>query len=55
MTLNNWLILLCCAVLITASLLTSGLTRALIDLAAFICLLGLLVWRHSGRNKKQCQ
>lgn len=52
MTLNNWLILLCCAVLITASLLTSGLTRALIDLAAFICLLGLLVWRNNDKKQR---
>ena len=49
-TLNNGLILLCCAVLIAASLLTNGLVRALIDLGAFSCLLGLLVWRHSSQE-----
>ncbi|CAM3335371.1 hypothetical protein SHPE106448_08895 [Shewanella pealeana] len=52
MTLNNWLILLCCAVLIAASLLTSGLTRALIDLGAFSCLLGLLFWRDNGKKQR---
>lgn len=39
---NKWLILLCCIVFISASLMTTGLTRALIDLAAFSALLWLV-------------
>ncbi|MDR8525693.1 hypothetical protein OS133_18920 [Shewanella fidelis] len=50
---NNWLILLCCAVLIAASLLTSGLTRALIDLGAFSCLLSLIIWRHLTKKQRR--
>ncbi len=38
---KQWLIILCCIVFVAASLLTQGLTRALIDLAAFTCLLWL--------------
>jgi len=40
---KQWLIILCCAVFVAASLLTSGLTRALIDLAAFGCLLWIVL------------
>ncbi|MCL1051301.1 hypothetical protein L2755_16955 [Shewanella abyssi] len=44
---NKGLILLCCLVFISASLLTSGLTRALIDLGAFSGLLWI-VFRHKN-------
>ncbi|WOT05360.1 hypothetical protein [Shewanella youngdeokensis] len=40
---NKGLILLCCLVLISASLMTTGLTRALIDLGAFSGLLWLVL------------
>ncbi|MDB2386821.1 hypothetical protein N9W21_05710 [Shewanella sp.] len=39
---NKYLVLLCCGVFIGASLMTSGLTQALIDLAAFSVLLWLM-------------
>lgn len=45
---NKWLILLCCIVFISASLMTTGLTRALIDLAAFSALLWIVL-RHQNR------
>ncbi|ACJ31577.1 hypothetical protein swp_4961 [Shewanella piezotolerans WP3] len=44
---NKWLILLCCMIFISASLLTTGLTRALIDLAAFSALLWIVL-RHQN-------
>ena len=40
---KQWLIILCCAVFVIASMLTSGLTRALIDLGAFACLLWIVL------------
>lgn len=40
---KQWLIILCCAVFVSASLLTSGLVRALIDLAAFVCLMWIVL------------
>ncbi|MEZ9822145.1 hypothetical protein AB4238_16225 [Shewanella sp. 10N.286.45.A1] len=45
---NKWLIILCCIVFISASLMTTGLTRALIDLAAFSALLWVVL-RHQNR------
>ena len=45
---NKWLILLCCIVFISASLMTTGLTRALIDLAAFSALLWLVLRQPSS-------
>lgn len=40
---KQWLIILCCTVFVAASLLTGGLTRALIDLAAFASLLWIVL------------
>ncbi|CAM3407006.1 hypothetical protein SHVI106290_13210 [Shewanella violacea] len=40
---KHWLIILCCAVFVIASILTSGLTRTLIDLGAFACLLWIVL------------
>ncbi|EDQ02446.1 hypothetical protein [Shewanella benthica] len=40
---KHWLIILSCAVFVIASMLTSGLIRALIDLGAFACLLWLVL------------
>ncbi|WP_299796824.1 hypothetical protein [uncultured Shewanella sp.] len=40
---KQWLIIICCAVFVAASLLTDGLVRALIDLAAFACLLWIVL------------
>ncbi len=38
---KKWLIILCCAVSLVASILTSGMTRSLIELVAFISILAL--------------
>ncbi|MCL1043379.1 hypothetical protein L2712_17245 [Shewanella marisflavi] len=46
---KKWLVLLCFAFLL-ASWFTTGLTRALVELAAFIAILAL-VWRTGGSNK----
>ncbi|WP_185976931.1 MULTISPECIES: hypothetical protein [Shewanella] len=45
---KQWLIILCCAVFVLASMLTSGLIRALIDLAAFACLLWIVLGYKSS-------
>ncbi|MCL1056472.1 hypothetical protein L2729_00515 [Shewanella gelidimarina] len=45
---NKGLILLCCLLLISASLMTSGLTRALIDLGAFSGLLWIVFRRQNS-------
>ncbi|WP_185972765.1 hypothetical protein [Shewanella hanedai] len=44
---KKWLIVLSCTVFVAASLLTSGLTRALIDLIAFGCLLWIVLGMKS--------
>ena len=44
---KKWLVLLCCAFLL-ASLLTTGLARSLVELAAFIAIVSL-VWRSSAK------
>jgi hypothetical protein len=44
---KKWLIVLSCTVFVAASLLTSGLTRALIDLVAFGCLLWIVLGMKS--------
>ncbi|AQS35399.1 hypothetical protein Sps_00179 [Shewanella psychrophila] len=49
---KQWLIILCCAVFVIASLLTSGLTRALIDLTAFACLLWIVLGYKSTPVKQ---
>ncbi|QYJ89874.1 hypothetical protein [Shewanella halotolerans] len=46
---KKWLVLLCCAFLL-ASWLTTGLTRSLVELAAFITIV-TLVWRYSTSAK----
>ncbi|WP_179079059.1 hypothetical protein [Shewanella sp. UCD-KL12] len=48
---KQWLIILCCAVFVAASLLTTGLTRALIDLMAFACLLWIAIGIKSDPAK----
>ncbi|NRD72075.1 hypothetical protein HQQ94_02215 [Shewanella sp. VB17] len=40
---RKWLIILSCSVFVASSLLTSGLTRALIDFSAFICLVYIVL------------
>lgn len=40
---KKWLIVLSCVVFAAASVLTDGLTRALIDFSAFVCLLYIVL------------
>ncbi|GIU26749.1 hypothetical protein TUM4644_23080 [Shewanella colwelliana] len=44
---KQWLIIFCCVVFVMASVLTTGLVRALIDLSAFIAILAL-VWHQDS-------
>ncbi|MCG9712657.1 hypothetical protein L1D40_13155 [Shewanella insulae] len=46
---KKWLVLLCCAFLL-ASWFTTGLSRSLVELAAFVTIV-TLVWRYSGSAK----
>lgn len=48
---KHCLIVVCCSVFVIASILTSGLTRALIDLGAFICLLWIVLRYKSASAK----
>ncbi|ACA84404.1 hypothetical protein [Shewanella woodyi] len=50
---KKWLIVLSCTVFVAASLLTSGLTRALIDLVAFASLLWIVLVMRSDPSSKQ--
>ncbi|QYJ86056.1 hypothetical protein K0I73_18190 [Shewanella mesophila] len=47
---QKWLILLSCGVFVAASMLTTGLVRALVDLIAFASILGL-VWSMQDSTK----
>lgn len=47
---EKWLLIICCGVFVMASVLTTGLTRALIDIGAFVVILAL-VWRINGSTK----
>ncbi|QXP44968.1 hypothetical protein FM038_25285 [Shewanella eurypsychrophilus] len=49
---KQWSIILCCAVFVIGSLLTSGLVRALIDLGAFTCLLWIVLGYKSTPVKQ---
>ncbi|MBW8186181.1 hypothetical protein [Shewanella nanhaiensis] len=51
--LKKWLIVLSCTVFVAASLLTSGLTRALIDLVAFASLLWIVLGMRTESDTKQ--
>lgn len=47
---KKWLILLCCGAFVSASVLTTGMVRALVDLIAFASIFGL-VWSMQDSTK----